>query len=152
MLLVLFSIGDTRYGMAATRVRRIEVDAGLRRIPGTPRAVAGLLMTHEGPVPVVDLSLLTEGEPAPARLNTRILIIERGDQDPVRYYGLRVEHADDAVQVDPADFESSGIMAPDAPYLGPVIRLNGTLVQRIEPDTLLNDELRASLALVDVTP
>lgn len=109
-------------------------------------------MTHEGAVPVIDLSLLTAGEAAPARLNTRVLIIERGDQNPVRYYGLRVEHADDAVQVDPADFESSGIIAPDAPYLGPVIRLNGTLVQRIEPDALLNDELRACLALVEPAP
>jgi chemotaxis-related protein WspB len=149
MLLVLFSIGDTRYGMAATRIRRIETDATLRQIPGTPRGVAGLLMTHEGSVPVVDLSLLTIGVPAPARFNTRILIIDRGARNSESFYGLRVEHADDAVQVNPQDFESTGIIAPDAPYLGPVIRLDGVVVQRIEPDALLNDELCASLSLAE---
>lgn len=145
MLLVLFNIGAARYGLSADAVTRIEPDAPLRALPGAPNGVIGLLAAPEGPVPVIDLSLLTLGTRAPGRINTRILLVRWPSDGVDALIGLRVEHADDALRVEPADFETTGIATPDAPFLGPVVRHGGGFVQRIELDALLTPALQTSL-------
>lgn len=145
MLLVLFNIGSARYGLSAEAITRIAPDAPLRPLPGAPTGVIGLLNTPEGPVPVVDLSLLTLGTRAPGRINTRILLARWLEQDASALIGLRVEHADDALRVEPGDFETTGIATPATPFLGPVVRHGTGFVQRIELGALLTPELQTCL-------
>jgi chemotaxis-related protein WspB len=145
MLLVLFKIAEAHYGLDARTVTEIVPAIPLRPFPGAPAGVAGLL-THRGQaVPVVDLRMLTVGESCAPRLSTRILVAEYPPGPPGARIGLRVESADDAIVVDPADFMDTGVTAPDAPYLGRVIQHGRGLIQLIDIERLIPQSLQLCL-------
>jgi chemotaxis-related protein WspB len=144
MLLVLFNLGEERFGIDAAELDAVVSDAPLRPLPGAPHGVVGLLVAEDATIPVVDLGLLTNGRAAAERRSTRILITRCVLYDasmqtvPV---GLRVERANDAIQVDPENFEPIGISSPGAPHLGRVIRCEGDLIQQVNVEALLSKEL-----------
>ena len=75
MLCLLFQIGDERYALEAKHAVEVIPFLNLRRIPGTPRGVAGIFNYRGRPVPAVDLCELTLGQPARERLSTRIIVV-----------------------------------------------------------------------------
>jgi chemotaxis-related protein WspB len=145
MLLVLFRIAEEQYGVDARAVTEIVPAIPLRPFHGAPAGVAGLL-THRGQaVPVIDLGMLTGGEPCAPRLSTRIVVAEYLRGPPGARIGLRVESANDAIQVEPADFMDTGVTAPDARYLGKVIQHRLGLIQLIDIERLIPESLQQCL-------
>jgi chemotaxis-related protein WspB len=145
MLIVLFKIAGEQYGLDARTLTEILPAIPLRPFPGAPAGVAGLL-THRGEaVPVIDLALLTGGEPCPSRLSTRIVIADYSPGPPGARIGLRVEYADDAIQVKTEDFRDAGVTAPDARYLGKIIQHPLGLIQLIDVERLIPEPLQQCL-------
>ena len=137
MLFLLFQIGSDPYALSAQEVIEVLPLMALRHLPHAPRGVVGLLNYRGEPVPVLDLSLLALDQPAAHRVSTRILIIrwklpESGATPAPGLLGLLVEHATETISKDPADFRSTRLISPDAPYLGPVAPDAHGFIQRIE--------------------
>ena len=123
MLFLLFQLGDDRYALDASQVVEIlPLVEHAERCSGRRRALPGTLNYRGAFVPVIDLSELVLGRPAPPRLSTRIILVrcsggeaqpnllgpdrrERDRDDAVRARGLRLR---------------SGIVSDGAPYLGPI--------------------------------
>jgi chemotaxis-related protein WspB len=75
MLYMLFSIVGDRYALPAKEIVEAIPVAALKKVPGAPAYLAGLLNYHGQPVPVIDLSAMVMDIPSQQRLSTRILLV-----------------------------------------------------------------------------
>lgn len=146
MLFLLFQVGGERYALDAGQVAEVLPLVNIRRIPQSAPGVAGVITYRGAPVPVIDLSELTLGRAAPARLSTRIVLVRYpGEGGAPRLLGLIAERATETLRRDPADFVAHGVTSTAAPYLGPMATDARGLIQRIEVSQLLPATLRESL-------
>ncbi len=145
MLLMLFNIGDDRFGIDAQDLLEVLPAVPLQTVHGMPAGVVGLLSWRAALVPVIDLDLLTLGQPCPARLSTRILVVRYRPGPPGARIGLRVQRADDTATVNPADFLETGLTPPAPPRFGGVLPHAHQPVQQVLPEQLLSEAVRASL-------
>ena len=143
MLFILFQIGRDRYALPAGSVIEVLPLMNLKRVPGAPSGVAGVLNYHGTPVPVIDLNEMTLGEPAARRLSTRIILVmyPLEDQHP-RALGLIAEHATNMIQRSIQDFIETGVESEEARFLGRVANDAGGLIQWIKVERLLTSEVR----------
>jgi chemotaxis-related protein WspB len=143
MLLLLFQLGDDRYVLDSGLVAEVLPLVALTQIPQAPAGVAGLFNYRGTPVPAIDLTRLTMGRRAQARLNTRIVLVHYPDRhgDP-RLLGLIAERVTETVRRDVADFVASGVSSQGTPYLGPVATDVRGLLQWIDVATLLPAPVR----------
>ncbi|HXD01353.1 MAG TPA: chemotaxis protein CheW, partial [Verrucomicrobiae bacterium] len=122
MLFLLFQLGKDRYALQASRVLEVLPLVELRKIPDAPKGVAGIFNYRGRPVPAVDLSELTLGQPSDPRLSTRIVVINYPDEQGVLHpLGLIAEHATELIERDERQFLEPGHKLGGAPYLGPVL-------------------------------
>lgn len=146
MLFLRFDIGDDRYVIEAAHVAEVLPWLALKRLPAAPPWVAGAFSYRGEPVPVLDLTRLATGQPAPARRSTRLVLVHYPAPGPnARRLGVLVERATDTLRAEAADFRASGVDLPEARYLGPVLDAPGGLVQWVRVDQLLTDEARTLL-------
>jgi chemotaxis-related protein WspB len=143
MLYLLFYLGSDRYAVDAAHIVEILPLVTIKRALLSPAGIVGTINYRGVFVPVVDLSELAVGQPAPPRLSTRIIIIRCPQQDGNgRLLGLVAERAAETVRCSPSDFVSSGYANERAPYLGPIALGPRGTMQRIE----VNKLFAASLA------
>jgi chemotaxis-related protein WspB len=143
MLFILFQIDRDRYALPASSVIEVLPLMNLKRVPGAPSGVVGVLNYHGTPVPVIDLNEMTLGEPAARRLSTRIiLVLYPLEAHHPRALGLIAEHATNMIQRSIQDFTETGVESDDARFLGKVANDAGGLIQWIEVERLLTSEVR----------
>lgn len=143
-LFLLFRIGAERYALEATEVAEVLPRLVLKPIAHAPHWVAGVFAHRGTVVPVIDLSALTFGEPAPLRTSTRLVLVPYrlgGDRPPQRL-GLILEQATDTLRCAVDEFKAYGVDNRDAPYLGPVREDAQGLLQWIRVQDLLTDDVR----------
>jgi chemotaxis-related protein WspB len=143
VLFLLFQLGRDRYALEASRVIEVLPLLELKRIPQAPRGVAGIFNYRGRPVPAVDLSELTLGQPAGERLSTRIIVInypdESGKNQPL---GLIAEHATEIIRRDGREFVEPGLKLSAPAYLGPVLLDDRGAIQWIREQRLLPENVR----------
>jgi chemotaxis-related protein WspB len=145
MLFLLFQLGSERYAIQANRVAEVVPLLALKRLPQAPKGIAGIFNYRGRPVPALDLSELTLGQPASERLSTRIIIINYGDSPGSGHLlGLVAEQATEMLRKDPGDFVDPGVKLGLAPYLGPV------LMDARGPIHWVNEQLLLPAALRDL--
>lgn len=76
MLILLFKIGNERYGLDVNQIVEVIPLVLLKKIPRTPAHVAGLMNYRGKPVPVIDLGALLESGKHENKFSTRIIIID----------------------------------------------------------------------------
>jgi chemotaxis-related protein WspB len=143
MLFLLFQLGTDRYALAASHVVEVIPLLDLKRLPQAPKGVAGVFNYRGRPVPAVDLSELTLGQPSIERLSTRIIVVKHPDaagQD--RLLGLVAENATETLRADPLSFVDSGVRLGAAPYLGPMLMDAKGPVQLLHEQRLLPETVR----------
>ena len=146
MLFVLFHLGTERYALEAQRVVEVVPLLALKKIPHAPRGVAGLFIYRGRPVPALDLCQLTLGRPAAEHFSTRIIIISHSPATgEEQFVGLIVERATETLRREPKDFVESGVRVTNSPFLGPMIKDPGGVVQLINPERLLQQHAGARL-------
>ena len=142
MLFITFKLGDERYALEAERIVEVLPRVDLQKVLRAPAGIAGTLNYHGEFVPVLDLSQMILGRPAPSRLSTRILVARvKGDQD-FRLLGIIAENVTETMRCDPSDFVSPGIVSSEAPFLGSVHVGERGSIQRVDVDHLLPREER----------
>ena len=133
MLFLQLQIGEDSYVLDTERVVEVLPLVRIQPIPGSPPGVAGLFNYRGTPVPVIDLTQLTLGHCAPRRLSTRLIVLRYN----LYRLALMAEQATGTIQRDAADFTAAGLTSEATPYLGPVTRDAGRLIQWIQVDRLL---------------
>jgi len=144
MLLLTFQAAGALYGVDAARVVSVIPRVNLRALPHAPAFLAGVFEHRGEVVSVIDLGVLLGSTPAPHRLSTRIILVDRAFQDaasPPRrsLLGLIVEDAGDFVSIDPATLTPPAAPILRAPYLGGIAETDRGLVQLILPEKALED-------------
>ena len=148
MMFLLFQLGEDRFALEARRVIEVLPLVELRRIPGAPHGLAGMLDYHGEPVPVIDLKLLSYGQPAAERFSTRIIILRHSDEQGREHpLGLIAEHATQIIRRDPREFVEPGLKPGGADYLGPVLMDDAGMIHWVREKRLLPAPLRDALFL-----
>ncbi|WP_165252431.1 chemotaxis protein CheW [Paludisphaera soli] len=148
MLLLTFQAAGQRYAVDASRVVEVVPRVRLRPLPHAPAHLAGVLEFRGEVVSVVDLGTLLGAGPAPERLSTRIILVDRapprrreapGPQGPAprALLGLIAENVDDLAPVDPDGLTASPFVLPDAPYLGGLAETDAGMAQLILVEKIL---------------
>jgi chemotaxis-related protein WspB len=118
----------------------------ISRLPQAPPGVAGIFSYRGQPVPAIDLTDLTTGQPARERLSTRIIIVRySGSSGEAHLLGLVVENATETIHRDPEEFADPGLKVRTAPYLGPVLMDPRGNVQLVHEQRLLTPGMRELL-------
>lgn len=144
MLLLTFQAAGALYGVNAAGVVAVIPRVGLRRPPHAPDFFAGVFEYRGEVVSVVDLGVLFGSSPAPERLSTRIILVDRADRSanaPRRWslLGLIVEDAGDFVTIAPGSLAPVAAASPRAPYLGGIAETDRGMVQLVLPEHVLNE-------------
>jgi chemotaxis-related protein WspB len=143
MLFLMFQLGNDRYVLEASRVIEVLPLLELKRLPGAPRGVAGIFNYRGRPVPAIDLSELTLGQPASECLSTRIILINYPDETGKTHpLGLIAEHATEMIRREARDFIEPGLKLGEAPYLGPVLLDGRGTIQWVHEQRLVSDRMR----------
>lgn len=146
MLFLQFQLGTQRYALEAERVVEVVPLVELTRLPQAPNGVAGLFNYRGRPVPTVDLSELTLGQPSFKRLSTRIIVVSyRDGRGTSRLLGLIAERATEMLRKEPAEFVDAGVKIASAPYFGPVLMDGEGAIQSIDEQRVLSESMRALL-------
>jgi chemotaxis-related protein WspB len=152
MLFLLFRLGKDWYALDATAAEEVLPLTSLKQIPHAPAGVAGLFSFHGQPVPVIDLNLMAVGRASRTVRSTRIILVHcRDGRGERRLLGLIAERATETMRRQPTEFVDAGVRSDGAPYLGPVVQDERGLVQRITPDKLLTETVRAALFAENAT-
>lgn len=146
MLFLRFAIATDHYVIEASHVAEVLPWLALKRLPAAPPWVAGAFSYRGESVPVIDLTHLATGVPAPARRSTRLVLVHYPAPGPAaRRLGVLIERATDTLRADAAAFQPSGVDLSEGRYLGPVLDTDDGLVQWVRVDQLLTDAARALL-------
>lgn len=142
-----FQLGEDRYALPASQVVEVLPLRRLKQVPEAPPWVAGLFEHRGRMIPVLDLSRRVLGRPALPRSSTRLVLVRfdraQGERSPV--LGLILEQATDTLRLPGEAFQTSGLEAGQADYLGPLQRDARGMIQRIEVAGLLDNDVRALL-------
>lgn len=131
-----FRIGERWLAVDLSWVREACPFAPVRPVPGAPAWLRGLLDFHGALVPVIDGAALLGGEPVPARVGARIVLLEgpvggRAGAAHARF-GLLVHAVEGVTELDREGGWSAHGTLPSLPFLAEVVRTAGA-------DTLLLD-------------
>ncbi len=146
MLLLLFRVGEERYGLNASQVVEVAPLVCLKRIPQAPDYIAGLFDYRGQPVPVIDLCRLVSKQTCKRYMTTRIIMLDyKQDNGQRRILGLLAEQVTEAVKQDPKALRSSDISIGEAPWLGDLVKDSEGMLQLIEIRGLLPKVAQTSL-------
>jgi len=139
MLFLVFQLGTDRYAIEAAQVVEVLPLVKSKHIPHAPLGVAGVFDYHGAPVPLIDLAELALGKASRKWMSTRIILVNyREKSGKTHLLGFLAEHATETIHRAEEDFKDAGILAADAPYLGPVITEAGGIIQRIGVQNMLS--------------
>lgn len=132
MLFLIFSLDADRYALEASEILAILPLPTLKTLPGTPAWVAGLASDAAGTFPVIDMAALSLSRPSRRVMSTRLVVLRYLLADgSMRRLGAIVERATSTLRAEETAFEHTGISTPEACYLGPVLRTDTGVIQRI---------------------
>ena len=115
-------VGDDVYGLPLDRLREVAPLTRVRRVPGAPAGVAGLVNLRGEIVCALDARTIL-GLTAPAPSSGRFLVALRGFRDPL---ALIVDAITDIYAIDPGDMRA----APGDPGAGRTSFMIGTAETR----------------------
>jgi chemotaxis-related protein WspB len=154
MLLLTFQAAGQLYAVDAARVVQVVPRVTLRPLPHAPAYLAGVFEYRGDVVSVVDLGVLLGAGPAPGRLNTRIILVDRAARDPApgpegerrpaasgrrSLLGLIAEQVSDVSPADPDALIASPFQVPAAPYLGRLAETDRGMAQLIAVEKVLEE-------------
>ena len=146
MLLLTFRVDSQDYAISTRHVLEVIPIVEVRKLPGTPDYVRGVLNYRGKLVPVVDITWMLSGRASVEHLSSRIILVrypEKDDSENV--LGLLAEHATSTVARKPETFAASGVDTPDMPWLGKISVDGDSSIQIVKIEDLLADELKALL-------
>jgi chemotaxis-related protein WspB len=149
-LFLKIQIGADDYLLDAGRIRCVLPLMNVKPVPHAPPAIAGCFFYEGAMVPVIDLTQLTLGRPAPRHLSTRVILVPFHSRNAARtqqdnLLGLMAENVTETVRSDTKRFAPASVTSDGARHLGSLLPVAGRLLQQIDLSRLLPSELSAML-------
>ena len=146
MLLLLFTIGENRYGVEATQVQEVWPLLPLKPVHRTPDYIVGLLSSRGEIVPVVDISKLYVNKPVSNLISTRIILIKlSGSNGKEHTLGILAEHVTDTIKIDELTAKSINVKSKNGTLVGEEFLVDDQLIQKINIDELIQKDLYAQI-------
>ncbi len=146
VMLLIFSVGEDRYGLDVAHVVEVIPCIPLKSLPRAPDYVAGMFNYRNVAVPVIDVSALISGAPARRFLSTRIILVNYPAANGSRHVlGLIAEHVTETVKYDRSSFIASRVGVQDGEFLGALAMDDKGMVQCLEIEKLLPADMREVL-------
>jgi chemotaxis-related protein WspB len=145
MLLLIFQAGSQTYGLNARSVLEVAPYPECTPLAHAPAWAAGLIRWRGHPMPVIDLSALLTGTPAPPLLSTRLIVVDYETNGRSHPLGLVAEKAVETVLLEDARQQPRQIAVPDASYLAGASEVAGRLIHRVNIGDLLPAPVRVLL-------
>src|SRR3569832_465095 len=145
-MLLLFSVGEDRFGLDVHHVVEVIPFINLKRLPKTPDYIAGLFNYRNVAVPVIDVSKMIGGTHVRRYLSTRIIIVHYPMDDGERHVlGLLAEHVTETVKFDKTANKTTRRNTQRAKNKGEHTKDEKGMVQCIRMDKLLPTDVRDAL-------
>jgi chemotaxis-related protein WspB len=146
MLVLIFEVGDDRYGLDACNVVEVVPAVLLRQLPQPPECFAGLFSYRGMLVPVIDLAQLVHARASREYLSTRIIVVRcPGAAESGPLLGLRAERVTETLRISGEDLTTPPIHLASAPYLGQIARGREGMIQCIRTEHLVPRPLLEAL-------
>ena len=116
---LMFELGDRRYGLLAADVRELVRAVAVVPLPGAPPVVEGVINVRGRVVPVLDVRARLRLPAKPVEPADHLVVARAGG----RLVALRVDRATDLVRLAAADVEEARGLVPGLEYVGWVARL-----------------------------
>jgi purine-binding chemotaxis protein CheW len=135
---VLFRVGSTEYAVPAADVAQMESFSGATPIPGAASHVAGIIQVRGKVVPVIDLRVRFGLPPAPATLDSRVVIAQLGE----RRIGLLVDAAREVVRLKDGQIQAPPqlVSTQSAGLVRGIVHLGERLIMLVDVPSLIGAE------------
>lgn len=140
--LVLFKMSGSEFGVEIHQVREINRVGEITKVPKAPEFLEGVMNLRGRIVPVVDLKKRFHLPPVEATSQSRIIIIEVGDQ----FIGLWVDRVTEVLKVSPSAVSPPPemILTIAGEYISGLVEVKERLVILLNlPRILRLDEIKA---------
>jgi chemotaxis-related protein WspB len=143
MLLIMCHAGANRFAFESRDVIEMLPRVNLHRLPDSPPWLAGLMIFRGAPVPVIDLTQLTQSAPCPNRLSSRIAVLQMVLKQSPQRIGVLAEQM--GINEFNADQKHSGPEAGGQTALGKLCLDEQGVFQIIDPTSLVREDRIAIL-------
>jgi len=128
--LVVFKLGEEEYGVDINKIREIIRYPQITRVPNTPHYVDGVINLRGQITTIMNLRSKFSMESVEKSDNTRILIIDLGNE----LIGIVVDGVSEVLKVDPKNvLNTEGLeSAIDSDYISGMANLDGRLIILID--------------------
>lgn len=140
MLILKFQVGSGQFAVDSARVSEVIPWVALRPVPRAPHYLKGLFHYRGQVVSVIDLAELMGASACQPRLSTRLIVVKQSG-DNARTIALLAERVNDLVKVRDDVWASPNVALRQSPYLGPVMKEDGGLIQLIDVDRVVPGDL-----------
>ncbi|MBI3871431.1 MAG: chemotaxis protein CheW [Verrucomicrobia bacterium] len=137
---MLFLLCETRAGrfvIPGQRILEVLPMIAVSPLAGMPPGMAGVMRCRGVSAPVLDLTQLTTGAPAPCRMSTRVLLAGFNNASGAeQLMGVIVERATRMVSIPPDQFSEVAAETGPLSFLRAVAWDGGVAVRRVDLDRL----------------
>ena len=137
-----FEVSEQRYAIDVADIVEVVPVVDLRPVPGAAACVVGVLRYHGTFVPVLDLSQLLSGEPAPRLLSTRLMIVRvKRASGTDHLLGVLAEKSTLGMteEIEESDLRPLGVVSATAPFLAAMTAYGEPSIVILTTESLLSE-------------
>lgn len=142
MNIVLIQVRGSRFGIPAANVVELIRAVAVSPLPGAPHGVSGVINVRGTLTAVIDPAVVFGHPQTPVKSSDNFVLVSI----PSRTVALRVESADELIEVEDADIQAAGSVASSAHRLGGVATLPDGLVVIYDPAKFLDEAESVTLS------
>jgi purine-binding chemotaxis protein CheW len=145
-------MGDSLFALPVALVQEILDPQPVSRLPNSPPHLLGMIDVRGDPVAVIDLRSLLGEPPRSDQTDTRIMVLQLGDEgddSELLHVALRVDRVIEVTELDGGRLEPLAVAAFidwDQRMMEGIGRRNGTFVAVLRVQGLFDREVIAALA------
>ncbi|MEP6506990.1 MAG: chemotaxis protein CheW [Gemmatimonadales bacterium] len=142
MNIVLIQVRGSRFGIPAASVVELIRAVAVSPLPGAPKVVSGVINVRGSLTAVIDPAVVFGHPEVPVKSSDNFVLVSI----PSRTVGLRVESADELVEIADADIQAASSVSSSAHRLGGVATLPDGLLVIYDPAKFLDEAEGIALA------
>lgn len=131
MAMLLFYVGENCYAVDHRDISQVIPNVHLKKMPGGPAYIAGLLNFQGRSILTIDFCQLIEQRSTQAMLHSRIILIQFS-QYPDQIWGLLGEYVENILPLTPEQFSLTKFHSSSLPYLDRIYHDDKRMIQYLD--------------------
>jgi len=153
LALLVFTVGEQRYGIPVTNVVRIIEMVTITHLPGVPDTIKGIINVQGDTVPIIDLRHRFKAPTQHYGLNTPIILVNTNGSRQI--FGLVVDTVIDVINIPHSNLEMFKMVMPgnlaeqvttQAAYLAGITKFEGQIILILNSDAVLTHTEQVNLS------